>query len=32
MDVVTTLWRKSSQSGGSGSECVEVAVAEQERD
>ncbi|WP_442875655.1 DUF397 domain-containing protein [Actinoallomurus sp. NBC_01490] len=32
MGVVTTTWRKSSRSGGSGTECVEVAVAEKERD
>ncbi|MGH3374266.1 MAG: DUF397 domain-containing protein [Actinoallomurus sp.] len=32
MDVVTTSWRKSSRSGGSQSECVEIAVVEKERD
>lgn len=32
MGVVTTPWRKSSRSGANNDDCVEVAVAEQERD
>ena len=32
MGLVTSSWRKSSRSGGSQSECVEIAVAEKERD
>lgn len=32
MGVLKTLWRKSSRSGANNDECVEVAIAEKERD